>query len=263
VDAVQRGDISSDSRLSGKVVAARDVTVYAPVAAEVLEISVKNGDAVEKDQVLFTLDSEDLEKQYQTLLDNYNNTEELLTHQVAAARQAVADTQILMEDQVSLAQENADNTQALYEIGAASRLERDNAQNTLTQAKINADSTIRQTELAYLQAQTNADSTLSSLKDSVEDMEDLLDDTAVKAPISGVVSALSVTKGAVLAPQMPACVVSETGNDQIAVSVSETAHRFLNVGDTADVTLATLSSDSFPASILSVSPAPNAVSSLL
>ncbi len=262
VTFVERGEITSDSRLSGTVVAARDVTVNAPVAAKVLDIFVKNGDVVEEDQVLFSLDREDLEKQYRTLLENYYNTKELLSSQVASARQSVEDTKTLMAEQLRLAEENAHNTQALFEIGAASRLERDTAANAYTQAKINAESAIRQAELGYLQAQTNYDSTMSSLEDSKEDLEELLDDADVKAPIAGVVSALSVTKGAVLAPQVPACVVSEIGKNEIAVSVSETAHRFLKVGDAADVVIGALSSDSFPATILSISPAPNAISQL-
>jgi multidrug efflux pump subunit AcrA (membrane-fusion protein) len=164
VTFVERGEITSDSRLSGTVVAARDVTVNAPVAAKVLDIFVKNGDVVEEDQVLFSVDREDLEKQYRTLLENYYNTKELLSSQVASARRRLRIPK-LDGGTLRLAEENAHNTQALFEIGAAP-LERDTPPPRIRRQKINAESAIPKAELGYLQAQTNYDSTMSSLEDS-------------------------------------------------------------------------------------------------
>lgn len=262
VSDVTRGEIAAESRLSGQVTAARNLAVYAPTTAEVLEVLVKNGDAVEEDQVLLRLDGGDVQKQYDSLYDNYTRTKNLMDEQIAAAKQGVEDAKTLTGQQVTLAEQNAYNTNELFQIGAASQLELDNANNAAEQARINAESTVRQAELAVTQAETNAASTLHTLEDNLDTMKDLLDDTTVKAPIAGVVSALSLTKGSMATPQMAVCTVSEEGNARVSLAVSEAVQRYLAPGDEVQVTIASLSSDPFAATIRSVSPSPSQVTSL-
>jgi multidrug efflux pump subunit AcrA (membrane-fusion protein) len=259
---VTRGEIAAESRLSGQVTAARSVAVYAPTAAEVIEVLAKNGDAVEQNQVLLRLDSGDVQKQYDSLYDNYTRTKKLLNEQIAAAKQGVEDAKTITNQQVTLAEQNAYNTAELFRIGAASQLEVDSANNAAAQARISAESSVRQAELAVTQAETSAASTLNTLEDNLDTMKDLLDDTAVKAPFAGVVSGLSLTRGSTAAPQIAICTVSEVGSARISLAVSETVQRYLAPGDEVRVTIASLSADAFTATIRSVSPSPSQVTSL-
>ncbi|MGE4549016.1 MAG: efflux RND transporter periplasmic adaptor subunit [Intestinibacillus sp.] len=215
---VQRGEIFNESKLSGRVIASREVSVMSPLPAKVLSVKVKVGDTVAKDQVLFTLDQKDILKNYQPLLDNYNRTK------------------TLTEETIRQAQKNVDDTQALLEIGAAS-------QSQLDQAK-----------LALLQQQTSAASQLSQLDESMKDINDTLKDTSVKAPIAGVVTTVNVVENNNASQSAPAVAIAENQKPQVSVSVAETLIPSLKVGDPVDITIPAVSATPFTAKIQSISP---------
>lgn len=226
VESVVAGDISSSSRLSGKVIAAREVSVYPPIPAKVLSVNVGVGDVVAADQVLFSLDKEDIEKNYQPLLDNYNRSK------------------TLFEEQVKLAQKNVEDTEALLEIGVAS-------QSELDQAK-----------LSLLSTQTNMDSTLSQLDESMKDVRKTLEDTTVKSTISGVVTSVSVVAGGTASQSVPAVVVSESQKPQVLVSVSENVQPYLKSGARVICTIEALGGEEIIGTIDTVAPASSAQTQL-
>ena len=215
---VARGEIFNESQLSGRVIASREVSVMSPLPSKVLSVKVKVGDTVGKDQVLFTLDQKDIQKNYQPLLDNYNRTKTLTAETI---RQA---------------QKNVDDTQALLEIGAAS-------QSQLDQAK-----------LALLQQQTSAASQLSQLDENIKDINDTLKDTSVKAPIAGVVTTVNIVENNNASQSTPAVAIAENQKPQVSVSVAETLIPSLKVGDPVDITIPAVSATPFTAKIRSISP---------
>ena len=195
VTTVTHGDLAAQARLSGKVAAAREVSILAPLSAKVTAVYVRVGDKVENGQVLFSLDKSDLQTSYSSLSSEYTRTKELL------------------EAQVQQAQTNYDNTAALLEVGAASQLELDTARVTL------------------LSAQTSMASTLQQLEDNLQTLRDTMADADVKSTMDGMVSSLSVVVGATASPTSPAAVITERGS-QVTVSVSEAVQPYLSIGDT-------------------------------
>lgn len=223
---VTRGDIYNENTLSGSIIAAREVSVSAALpTAKVLSVNVKVGDTVAQDQVLFTLDPKDIQKQYQPLLDNYNRTK------------------TLMDETIRQAQNNVDNTAALLEIGAASQTE-------LDQANLN-----------LLQAQTNAESSLSQLDESLKDVRDALDDATVRAPIAGVVTTVNAVENNPVG-QSAGVVIAENQKPEISVSVSESLIPSLNEGDIVSVIVPAVSAEPFDASIRAISPTTNSQTNL-
>ena len=223
---VRRGEIYKESLLSGRVIANREVSVLSPLPSKVLSVKVKVGDTVGKDQVLFTLDPKDVQKNYQPLLDNYNRTKKL------------------SEESIRLAQKSVDDTKALLEIGAASQSQLDQA------------------NLALLQQQTSTESQLSQLNESMKDINDTLKDAAVKAPISGVVTTVNVVENNNAGQGTPAIVIAENQKPQVSVSVAETMIPSLKVGDPVDITVPAVSANPFSATIRSISPNTNAQTQL-
>lgn len=221
VQTVVSGDIASQSRLSGKVIAARDVSIFPPVPAKVLSVSVQVGDTVNEGQTLFTLDKKDIQKNYQPLLDNYNRSKTLFDEQIRQAQKAVSDTEELLA------------------IGAAS-------QTQLDQAK-----------LQLLSTQTNAQSTLSQLDENMKDVRTTLEDTNVKATMTGVVTAVSVVAGGTAAQQSPAVVISESQKPQVLVAVSESVQPYLKAGDTALCSIESIGRSDVSATIATIAPSTN------
>ena len=89
VMTVTRGDLAASSTVTGNVVANRDVPVMPPVAGKVKEVKVNPGDAVQKGDVLFVMDTADLRDTYDTLLTSYESTKTMMDEQVRQAQQAL------------------------------------------------------------------------------------------------------------------------------------------------------------------------------
>ena len=217
--------LSSDVTVSGKVAAEAETAVYVlgSNSATVAEVYVSEGDRVTAGDVLCRLDTSrvsgsDLSNQasYLASMENYNTQKALL------------------DRTVSMQQTNYENTLALYEIGAASRLEVDAA------------------ELQYLSAIAQRDATLSQLASAMSSQQSgyLQMNAAMQgadangnviAPVSGTVTSVSATVGSTVSATKPIAVIDAAGQMNISVSVSEALLPKLAVGDMASVSVSSLS----------------------
>jgi len=257
-----KGEIAVENRLNGKVVSENEVSIYSPISAEVTSVNVKVGDEVTPSTVLFTVKNDSLMRSHQALVDDYNRTKDLLNKQIELAEKSLEDTKTIYNEQVRQAEISARNVHALYEVGAATALELDNVDFALEQAKIGADSAIKQAELSLTSTKNSAASTLTSLENGIKDSWDVVDKTNGKSTISGTVTAVNIKKGAFASPQVASVVVSSGKKQQVLVSVSETLKPNINAGDEVDVVISAISKELIHGVIDSVSPSPNAMTSL-
>lgn len=197
VQKVSAGDIAVESTVTGSVAANREVPVLSKVSCEVKSVHVKAGDTVAAGDPLYTLDTADLRDTYGNALTTYTSSRELL------------------EEQVRQTRESYENLQALFELGAVS-------QNQLDQA-----------HLGLMQAENARVSTLAQL--NMDDVWDALNDPVVRATIAGTVSSVSVTAGVDVAPNAAAVVVAEIGRPQVVVNVSESLQPLISVGDAVEI----------------------------
>lgn len=226
VQAVSFGSLEAASRVNGTVSSGKSVSVYAPNSAKVLSVPVEVGDSVSAGQILYVMDTDKLADSYALTLRSYNSTKSMY------------------EAQIQLYTQQLQNTKELFDIGAASQLEVDQAQLTL------------------LSAQTQADTTLAQLEDTLNTLTDTMNDSVVTAPIAGVVSALNVKEGDMVSPAVASAVVSEPEKFQIDVSVSEVILPKIQVGDEANVTFAALDDTTIACTIRSIAPAASQLTSL-
>jgi len=224
VQTVETGNIATQSTVTGSVTANRNVPVLSKVACKVKSVKVKAGDTVAAGDPLYTLDTSDLEDTYGSALTTYTSTRELL------------------DEQVRQTQESYTNLQSLFELGAVS-------QNQLDQAKLGA-----------MQAENTRKSTLTQM--GLDDVWDVLNNPTVTAPISGTVSSVSVTAGVSVAPNTPTAVVSEIGRPQVVVNVSETLQPSISVGDAVDVSIPSIGSGTVQGTVASVASAVSQTSAL-
>lgn len=224
IQTVETGDIATESTVTGSVTANRNVPVLSKVACKVKSVKVKAGDTVAAGAPLYTLDTSDLEDTYGSALTTYTSTRELL------------------DEQVRQTQESYTNLQALFELGAVS-------QNQLDQAK-----------LGLMQAENTQESTLTQM--GLDDVWDVINNPTITAPISGTVSSVSVTAGVSVAPNTATVVVSEIGRPQVVVNVSETLQPSISVGDAVDVSIPSIGSGTVQGKVASVASAVNQASAL-
>lgn len=224
IQTVERGDISTESTVTGMVSANRSIPVMSTVACKVKEVKVRAGDTVAAGDALFVLDTSDIRDLYSTVLDTYSSTKALL------------------DEQVRQTQESLENLKVLYEMGAVSK------------------STLDQTALGLMQAESTRESTLAQL--GLKDVLDALNDPVVTAPISGTISNVGVTAGVTVGNSSPAIVVSEIGRPQVVVSVSESLQPYIHTGDEVSVVIPSLGEEPITGVIASVASAISQTSAL-
>ena len=181
--------ISTSIILSGKVYADKEAAVLAKTPGRVQSISVKLGDVVKKDQVLFSLDKSDMQASY--------------NQAVAGLKMAEANYQV-NKDRLDNAKIQLDRYKQLYEIGAISLAE-------LEQMELQAsDASLMTVEAQLDQARAQYQAAAKSYND--------LD---VKSPIEGMVTALSVRVGDMATNAAPVAMVVDMDKVYVEVSVSE------------------------------------------
>ena len=233
VETVSTDSIATDSRVSGKVTAENTSTIMVAAAAKCTAVYVEAGDRVEAGDKICTLDLAGTLASYNAANISYSSTV-----------QSYQDQKAILDQQVALAADNVKNTKALFDIGAASQLEVD-------QAELNYKSAVagRNSALAQLEAG------IESAKSGVEQLSDVMENVDANgniiAPISGTLLSLTATEGGYVSNAMPVATIDGADQMKITVSVSETLVPKLTIGDKASVTIAA-ANQTFDATIRAV-----------
>lgn len=186
---VTKDSISTNITLSGKVFADKEAAVIAKTPGRVESISVKVGDKVQKDQVLFSLDKSDMQASY---------------NQARAGLKMAESNYQMNKDKLENAKLQLERYKQLYEIGAVSKAE-------LEQMELQAsDASLTAVEAQLDQARAQYDSAARSYND-----------LEVKSPIDGIVTALDVRVGDMAANTAPSAMVVDMDNVFVEVGVSE------------------------------------------
>ena len=147
-----------------------------------------------------------------------------------SAVQSYQDQKSILDKQVQLAQDNVTNTQALFEIGAASQLEVDQAEVNYQTAVASRNSTLAQLEAGI----QNAKSGLDQLDTALENVDA---SGNVIAPISGTLATMNAVEGSMISNSAPLAVINGGDQMKVTVSVSEALVPKLAIGDEADVSV--------------------------
>lgn len=234
VETVERGDMATENTLSGQVVADKTVYVVPMAQGEISGLTVQVGDTVTEGQQLFRVDTSTITASYGALSSSYSATKDMTD-------QAIKNAEIAVES----AQTNLYNTQQLYAIGAASELELTTAEDALQQA-----------QNALAQAKASQTASLAQIQSSMSSIGAQAANGNVTAPCSGLVTAVSVVNGGI-AGGSPAITIAEGGRTRVSVSVSESIYGQLQVGDTASVTVPSVSEEPYIGMIASIDVAAN------
>ena len=219
VEEVAQQTVATENRVSGRVEADGETSIFVASSVKCTAVYVQAGDTVSAGQKLCTLDLDSTLASYNAASISYDS-----------AVQSYQDQQAILDKQVQLAQDNLDNLKALFEIGAASQLEIDQAELTLQQAQAGRASTLAQLEAG-----------MQSAKSGVEQLATLLEDVDaqgnVVAPVAGTLTSFSATENAFTSPTMPLAVIDGPEQMKITASVSEALVPKLASGAEAEVTV--------------------------
>ena len=222
VQEVKVDTISTENKVSGRVVTDGQESVFVSANARCTDVYVEVGDAVTAGQKLCALDLASTLSSYNAASISYRS-----------AVQSYNDQAAIFDRQIALAEKNVSDLQALFEIGAASQLEIDQAELSLDTARAQRTSTLAQLEAG-----------MQSYKSNVEQLDAVLEhvDGAgnVIAPVSGTVVSLNAAEGGFVTASAPVAVIDGVDRMEVAVSVSEALVPKLARGDEVDVSISSL-----------------------
>ena len=222
VQEVKLDTISTENKVSGQVVTDGQESVFVAANAQCTAVHVDVGDVVIAGQRLCTLDMASTLSSYNAASISYN-----------AAVQSYQDQAAIFDRQIALAEKNVSDLKALFEIGAASQLEIDQAELSLDTARAQRTSTLAQLEAG-----------MQSYKSNVEQLAAVLEHVDAKgnviAPISGTVISLSASEGGFISASAPVAVIDGVDRMEVAVSVSEALVPKLSRGDEVDLSISSL-----------------------
>ena len=256
VAEVQSGSLSNDGTYIGTISAGGTASIIPLVSGTVEEIALSVGDTVNAGDLLCRFDNESArialesaQAAYQSALTGVSSAEAAVSSAQESYQSALAGyggtgdgSLTVLEEQVRLAQDNYEDTQALFEIGAASQVEVDQAYQTLLSAQAgleSAQAALSAAEAGVQQAQAGVESAqagVASAQVGVSSAEYQLSLYDLTTPISGVVEAVNVTENNFSASGTVAFVISNGNNKTVTFYVTDQVRQTLTPGQEVTVT---------------------------
>lgn len=238
VQEIGADTIYTENTVSGQLLAEDQSTIMVAVSAKCTAVYAEAGDEVKAGDMLCTLD-----------LGSTLASQNAASISYRSAAQSYNDQREVFEKQIALYEKNLRDLKELYEIGAASQLEIDQADLQLQSAIAQRNSTLSQLEASMQNALS-----------SVEQLDTVLENVDARgnviAPSSGTLVTMNATEGGYISNTAPVAVIDGAEQMKAVVQVSEALVPKLAAGDTADVSVSA-ANQTFEATIRSVERAAN------
>lgn len=262
VQKVAFGSISTEVEYAGKLNPVQEVTVFPKTGGKVVSLNVDIGDKVTAGQVLFALDTAELQAQLQaqqaTLAAAQANlakaSDSGIQQQVTALQQSVDKLQLSYND----AKNNYEKMQKLYDTGAISKQELDNAKLRYDNADV--DLKASQANLNLLlekiapQTTAAAAAQVDQAQAGINSVQVQLNNGTITAPISGVVSAKDVKVGQLASGQSGSVTIIDSSSFIVDISVPDKAIGKIQAGQSVPVVISALDNKEVTGVIDKISP---------
>lgn len=222
--AAQTGELSTESTYIGTISAEGTASVVSLVSGNVEEVMVSVGDTVSAGDPLCRIDDESARLALQNAQAAYQSAQE--SYNSAQAGYGGSDLPVL-EEQLRLAQDNYEDTQHLFEMGAASQAEVDQANQALLSAQAGVE--------AARAGLSSARAGIQSAQVGVNSAQYQLSLYNMTAPISGVVEAVNLTLNNFAASGTVAFVISNGSNKTVTFYVTDQVRQTLTAGQEVSV----------------------------
>lgn len=209
VETLKPMELYIENLMTAKVFADKDVFVIPLMAGKVEKINVKVSDRVEKDEVLFVMDKDDIQKQV---------TQAFTAYEAAKAGFDVSAAQI------QSAKDNLERIAKLYEEGAVPETQYEQAKLAASDESLEAARMgVEQARVAY----SNAAS--------------MLENAEVKAPIPGIVSSVNIVEGEYATSSNPPVTIVDSDSVTIEFGIAASLVNKVKTGDAAVVEISSAS----------------------
>lgn len=249
--ALAKGDVVSSLSLTGPVSGTDSADVVSNLHSEVLEIRVKEGDTVEKGQVLAVIDRTDAQKEVDVAQNAYDLA-------VSEYNESLRDTKIGYEkakQDYSTASLNYERNKTLFEAGAISSAEFEAVGNVLSDARRAVEG--YRMENGQAVPDESYELKVKAAQFELDQKKRDLEDTEVKSPISGTVVRVNSKVGQFAdkpEDEKPMFIIENLAQLEMELQISEYSVGDVSVGLPVDITADILNGKTVTGTITSISP---------
>ena len=248
---VIKGTIQEITDLTGTVTARQTVAVVSKAMGRVSAVDMQVGQRVNKGDTLLRLDAEELTLQLQQAEAGLAGQQA----QLASLKRGVAEEDLLLlKASYDNAQLGYNRIKSLFEAGATTQQQLEEVQLRLLEAQTRYQKAVKGATAEELAAMEAA---VAASQASVELMRTQLNNTVIKAPISGVIAASNAQLGELVTQGAMVATIVNIDTVEVEVNVSERIINQIKPGDKVQVTIGAVSSEALTGEILTVSPAAN------
>ncbi|MCC2615354.1 efflux RND transporter periplasmic adaptor subunit [Aestuariibacter halophilus] len=253
---VTQGDLTRDLSVQGRVVAAVSPRLYSP-AQGTITFTVDAGDAVEKDQVLATIDSPELTNQLQQEQASLQESRMALDRQKIQAKKQTLENQKAVDlAKVALTAADREKRRAdkAYEHNSISQIDYEKAQDDLENARLVYQHAVKDAELneesLAFEIQTNE---LQVQRQAllVDELSRKVEELTLRSPVNGIVGNLAVEQKNQVTKNQPILSVVDLSEFELEVDIPESYADDLAIGMDAQVTL---NGETHLATLVTISP---------
>lgn len=251
VAAVEQKDLRESISLKAPLEGTETVEIVSNLHYEVTAINVKEGDRVQKGQVLAVLDTA-------AMADEIGSAQDALAMAQAQYEDSMRSKQQGYEQAVqdlSTAEKAAERTVALFDMGGASAEENEKAQSALAAAQ----AAVKSYNVKNGQVQGSAADlkSIETARNALARKQDAFSDGKIISPISGTVTRVNINVGRFADEtddKKPMFVVENLQQLQMQVAVSEYDVADIAVGQKAEITADVLKGDTVSGVVERISP---------
>jgi len=238
VEEAKKRTLRETVSASGRIFPAKEVKISSDVSGEIVELYIMEGDSVKAGQVLAKIDPEAFVSVVQRGEAALSGSKSQLAMSKAQREASIAQKEQI-ESQLDNARKILTRNKQLKTDGIISDADYENALATVQNLEANirsAEANIRSGDQSIKSAEFNVQSSEANLKE----LKTNLSRTTIKAPVSGIVSSLSVEKGerVVGTIQMTGTEMMRIANlstMEVQVDVSENDIIRVNLNDEVDI----------------------------
>jgi RND family efflux transporter MFP subunit len=228
--AVQPANVADLMEAVGTVRAAQTSTLASQIMGNIVEIRVREGDRVQRGQVLAVID----DSQPRAALDR-----------ATAADSAVQQQFVAAESDLWLAESTLQRYQILYQRKSVSPQEFDEVKAHQQAARARRD--MAQADQARMKAE-------------LAEARTALDYTRIRSPFDGVVTEKRIDPGTLASPGVPIFTVEDVHRYRLEAAINESDLRYLRTGQQVPVVIDAFGNTELPGRVVQIMPAADAAS---
>lgn len=251
-------DINYEVSFSGTILPNEEIFVVPKAAGIVTSVNFELGDRVNKGDVLFTIEKDDIANS----VAQARNGVSLAQKGVAQAENALESAKInydLNKEKIESAIVNYERVKTLYNVGAVSKTELEQAEIGANEKNLDAlQSSVTQAEIALQQSLNQ----LTQAQLSYEQAKSGLDNTSVQAPMTGILSALNIKAGQIAASGQQAATIVDVSQVYVQINVVESIVNDIQEGDTIQLDIPSASLEDLTSTVSYVSPSTDPMNKL-